>query len=144
MYGFVTLIYFADLIESKGTGIFAILDEESKLPKPSAEHFTMEVHQKWAGHFRLALPRTSRLKAHRDTLDNEGFMIRHFAGAVCYRTVSHLEHYHNLNDCKHYNNSKYLLMQSLQYFSTVLNTKKSDKCAKNYMFSAVSNKIWGH
>jgi myosin-6 len=91
-YGFVTLIYFADLIESKGTGIFAILDEESKLPKPSAEHFTMEVHQKWAGHFRLALPRTSRLKAHRDTRDNEGFMIRHFAGAVCYRTVSHLEH----------------------------------------------------
>lgn len=80
-----------DLIECKGTGIFAILDEESKLPKPSAEHFTMEVHQKWAGHFRLALPRTSRLKAHRDTRDNEGFMIRHFAGAVCYRTGQFIE-----------------------------------------------------
>jgi len=89
--GFVIATYFTDLIEAKGTGIFGILDEESKLPKPNAEHFTMEVHQKWAGHFRLALPRTSRLKAHRDTRDNEGFMIRHFAGAVCYRTVSHLE-----------------------------------------------------
>jgi myosin-6 len=63
----------------------------------------MEVHQKWKGHFRLALPRTSRLKAHRDTRDNEGFMIRHFAGAVCYRTVSYLEYQHNLNqtDKKH-------------------------------------------
>ncbi|KAJ9598039.1 hypothetical protein L9F63_026855 [Diploptera punctata] len=80
-----------DLIETKGTGIFGILDEESKLPKPSAEHFTMEVHQKWSGHFRLALPRTSRLKAHRDTRDNEGFMIRHFAGAVCYRTGEFIE-----------------------------------------------------
>ena len=90
-HGFAKATYFADLIETKGTGIFSILDEESKLPKPNAEHFTMEVHQKWAGHFRLALPRTSRLKIHRDTRDNEGFMIRHFAGAVCYRTVSHLE-----------------------------------------------------
>lgn len=80
-----------DLIEAKGTGIFGILDEESKLPKPNAEHFTMEVHQKWAGHFRLALPRQSRLKAHRDTRDNEGFMIRHFAGGVCYRTEQFIE-----------------------------------------------------
>jgi myosin-6 len=90
--GFAFATYITDLIEAKGTGIFAILDEESKLPKPSAEHFTMEVHHKCAGHFRLALPRTSRLKVHRDTRDNEGFMIRHFAGAVCYRTVSHFEH----------------------------------------------------
>jgi len=80
-----------DLIEAKGTGIFGILDEESKLPKPNAEHFTMEVYQKWAGHFRLALPRQSRLKAHRDTRDNEGFMIRHFAGGVCYRTEQFIE-----------------------------------------------------
>jgi len=80
-----------DLVEAKGTGIFGILDEESKLPKPNAEHFTMEVHQKWAGHFRLALPRQSRLKAHRDTRDNEGFMIRHFAGGVCYRTEQFIE-----------------------------------------------------
>jgi len=91
LHSFAVATYFTDLIEAKGTGIFGILDEESKLPKPNAEHFTMEVHKKWAGHFRLALPRQSRLKAHRDTRDNEGFMIRHFAGGVCYRTVSHLE-----------------------------------------------------
>ena len=29
-----------DLIESKSSGIFGLLDEESKLPKPSHQHFT--------------------------------------------------------------------------------------------------------
>jgi len=64
------------------------LDEESKLPKQSSEHFTTEVHKRWQGHFRLALARASRLKSHREIRDDEGFMVRHFAGAVCYRTVS--------------------------------------------------------
>lgn len=64
------------------------MDEESKLPKQSSEHFTTEVHKRWQGHFRLALARASRLKSHREIRDDEGFMVRHFAGAVCYRTVS--------------------------------------------------------
>lgn len=64
------------------------MDEESKLPKQSSEHFTTEVHKRWQGHFRLALARASRLKAHREIRDDEGFMVRHFAGAVCYQTVS--------------------------------------------------------
>ena len=65
-----------------------MLDEESKLPKPSFDHFTLEVHKAWNGHFRLSLPRTSRLKAHRTLRDEEGFLVRHFAGAVCYTTVN--------------------------------------------------------
>lgn len=77
-----------DLIESKSNGIFSLLDEESKLPKHSADHFTTEVHRVWGNHFRLALPRTSRLKMHREIRDDEGFLVRHFAGAVCYETVS--------------------------------------------------------
>lgn len=71
----------------KVNGIFTLLDEESKLPKPNFTHFTTEVHTRWPNHFRLALPRTSRLKAHRVLRDDEGFLIRHFAGAVCYQTV---------------------------------------------------------
>jgi myosin-6 len=78
----------SDLIESKNGGIFNLLDEESKLPKQSSEHFTTEVHKRWQGHFRLALARASRLKIHREIRDDEGFMVRHFAGAVCYQTVS--------------------------------------------------------
>lgn len=77
----------SDIIETKNNGIFTLLDEESKLPKPSFLHFTTEVHGHWPNHFRLGLPRSSRLKAHRSIRDSEGFLIRHFAGAVCYQTV---------------------------------------------------------
>uniref|UniRef100_A0A1B6GYM3 Unconventional myosin-VI n=1 Tax=Cuerna arida TaxID=1464854 RepID=A0A1B6GYM3_9HEMI len=80
-----------DLIESKGNGIFSLLDEESKLPQSSSVHFTTEVHRTWSSHFRLALPRNSRLKAHREIRDDEGFLVRHFAGAVCYQTDQFIE-----------------------------------------------------
>ena len=33
------------------------------------------------------LPRKSKLPFHRNLRDDEGLMIRHFAGAVCYMTV---------------------------------------------------------
>lgn len=79
------------LFESKGTGIFDLLDEESRLPKPSALHFTQSVHDKNKSHFRLALPRHSKLKWHREIRDDEGFLIRHFAGAVCYETNSFID-----------------------------------------------------
>ena len=46
-------IYFLDLIEAKITGCFDLLDEESKLPTPRAEHFTMEVHNRNKGHPRI-------------------------------------------------------------------------------------------
>uniref|UniRef100_A0AAG5DWS3 Myosin motor domain-containing protein n=1 Tax=Anopheles atroparvus TaxID=41427 RepID=A0AAG5DWS3_ANOAO len=80
-----------ELIESKANGIFTLLDEESKLPRPSYSHFTSEVHSAWNGHYRLSLPRTSRLKAHRSLRDDEGFLVRHFAGAVCYNTHQFIE-----------------------------------------------------
>ncbi|KAF0762385.1 myosin heavy chain 95F isoform X1 [Aphis craccivora] len=89
-----------DLIESKNGGIFNLLDEESKLPKQSSEHFTTEVHKRWQGHFRLALARASRLKAHREIRDDEGFMVRHFAGAVCYQTSQFID---KNNDALHAN-----------------------------------------
>ncbi|XP_066580996.1 myosin heavy chain 95F isoform X2 [Prorops nasuta] len=80
-----------DLLESKNNGIFSLLDEESKLPTHSFAHFTSEVHKVWAGHFRITLPRTSRLKAHRELRDDEGFVIRHYAGGVCYQTNQFIE-----------------------------------------------------
>lgn len=80
-----------DLIEAKKTGIIDILDEESKLPKPTAEHFTRELHQKHKNHFRLALPRKSHLMYHKKMRDDEGFLVRHFAGAVCYQTSEFIE-----------------------------------------------------
>lgn len=79
------------LLEAKSSGIFDLLDEESRLPKPSAQHFTQSVHASNKSHFRLALPRASKLKLHREIRDDEGFLIRHFAGAVCYSTLTFIE-----------------------------------------------------
>ena len=80
-----------DLVEAKSNGIFSLLDEESKLPKPSAQHFTSAVHNNNGSHFRLALPRKSKLREHREIRDDDGFLIRHFAGAVCYTTSKFIE-----------------------------------------------------
>ena len=77
-----------DLIEHVGTGIIDLLDEECHLPRGTNEAFTTAVHKKHKGHFRLHLPRESKLSQHRSLRDEEGFIVRHFAGAVCYKTVS--------------------------------------------------------
>lgn len=80
-----------ELFEARSAGIFDLLDEESRLPKPSAQHFTQSVHAANRAHFRLALPRASKLRAHREIRDDEGFLVRHFAGAVCYETHAFIE-----------------------------------------------------
>ena len=78
-----------DLIEGPGSGIIDLLDEECRLPRGTNEEFTLTIHKKHQNHFRLRLPRQSKLTQHRSLRDEEGFIIRHFAGAVCYKTVSH-------------------------------------------------------
>ncbi|NXJ68354.1 MYO6 protein, partial [Rostratula benghalensis] len=80
-----------DLIEAKLIGVLDILDEENRLPQPSDQHFTSVVHQKHKDHFRLSIPRKSKLAVHRNIRDDEGFIIRHFAGAVCYETMQFVE-----------------------------------------------------
>lgn len=80
-----------DLIEAKGKGIFDILDEENKLPRPSFTHFTTEVHSKNKNHYRLNVPRKSALKTHKEMTDEQGFLIKHYAGAVCYQTAKFIE-----------------------------------------------------
>ncbi|KAF5895283.1 unconventional myosin-VI-like isoform X1, partial [Clarias magur] len=80
-----------DLVEAKLVGILDILDEENRLPQPSDQHFTEMVHSKHKNHFRLSVPRKSKLTVHRNVRDDEGFIVRHFAGAVCYETIKFVE-----------------------------------------------------
>lgn len=54
LYRFAGVVY-TELIEMKANGIFDLLDEESKLPTPKPEHFTMEVHNRNKSHFRLSV-----------------------------------------------------------------------------------------
>eukprot|EP00055_Hartaetosiga_balthica_P015565 m.92745 g.92745 ORF g.92745 m.92745 type:complete len:1216 (+) comp8899_c1_seq1:183-3830(+) len=75
-----------DLIELKGSGILSILDEESKLPKALDTNFADKLHAKHKAHFRLQIPRKSKMAYYKKLRDDEGFIIRHFAGAVCYQT----------------------------------------------------------
>ncbi|CAJ0561501.1 unnamed protein product, partial [Mesorhabditis spiculigera] len=80
-----------ELFEKKGTGMLDLLDEEMRLPKPSAANFTQGVHRANQKHFRLDAPRKSMLKEHRGMRDEDGLLVRHFAGTVCYQTAGFLE-----------------------------------------------------
>ena len=54
-----------DLIEAPPTGIINLLDEQCKLPQASDVNFTDRVHKEHSNHFRLLVPRKSKLIAHR-------------------------------------------------------------------------------
>lgn len=97
-----------ELLEGKSCGIFDLLDEESRLPKPSAQHFTEAVHNANKDRFRLEVPRKSKLRHYRELRDNEGFIVRHFAGAVCYQTSQFIE---KNNDTLH-TNLAFLMIES--------------------------------
>ncbi|XP_074402716.1 LOW QUALITY PROTEIN: unconventional myosin-VI-like, partial [Zonotrichia albicollis] len=132
-----------DLIEAKLVGVLDILDEENRLPQPSDQHFTSVVHQKQKDHFRLSIPRKSKLAVHRNIRDDEGFIIRHFAGAVCYETMQFVE---KNNDALH------MSLQSLiceskdkfvrQLFEANTNNNKDPKQkAGKLSFISVGNKF---
>lgn len=116
-----------DLIESKNCGIFDLLDEESKLPTPSANHFTAEVHARHPKHFRLDIPRKSKLKSHREIRDDEGFLIRHFAGGVVYTTSQFIE---KNNDALHASLA-FLVQECKNRFIQNLFSSESDVIKQN-------------
>uniref|UniRef100_A0A665VKF4 Unconventional myosin-VI n=1 Tax=Echeneis naucrates TaxID=173247 RepID=A0A665VKF4_ECHNA len=126
-----------DLVEAKLVGILDILDEENRLPQPSDQHFTDTVHSKHKEHFRLTVPRKSKLAVHRNVRDDEGFIIRHFAGAVCYETKN--------NDALHMS-LECLISESKDRFIRELfensnNSKDVKQKAGKLSFISVGNKF---
>ncbi|CAG2101607.1 unnamed protein product [Medioppia subpectinata] len=117
-----------DLLEGKASGIFDLLDEESKLPKPSSVHFTETVHSSHGNHFRLAVPRKSKLRNHREIRDDEGFLIRHFAGAVCYTTSAFID---KNNDALHASLEALMLDSSNQLLKSLFTSPADAKALKN-------------
>uniref|UniRef100_A0A668U231 Unconventional myosin-VI n=1 Tax=Oreochromis aureus TaxID=47969 RepID=A0A668U231_OREAU len=133
---------FPDLVEAKLTGILDILDEENRLPQASDQHFAQAVHSKHKDHFRLTVPRKSKLTVHRTLRDDEGFIIRHFAGAVCYETIRFVE---KNNDALHMSLES-LVCESKDKFVRELfensNTSKDSKQkAGKLSFISVGNKF---
>ncbi|XP_015240666.1 PREDICTED: unconventional myosin-VI isoform X1 [Cyprinodon variegatus] len=131
-----------DLVEAKLVGILDILDEENRLPQPSDQHFTLAVQSKHKDHFRLTVPRKSKLAIHRNLRDDEGFMIRHFAGAVCYETTRFVE---KNNDALHMSleslvcESKDKFVREL--FENTSTSKDSKQKAGKLGFISVGNKF---
>ncbi|XP_056283446.1 myosin VIa isoform X4 [Pseudoliparis swirei] len=131
-----------DLVEAKMVGVLDILDEENRLPQPSDQHFTDTVHNKHKNHFRLTVPRKSKLSVHRNVRDDEGFIIRHFAGAVCYETTKFVE---KNNDALHMSleclvsESKDLFVRQL--FQNSNNGKDVKQKAGKLGFISVGNKF---
>uniref|UniRef100_A0AAR2JHZ7 Unconventional myosin-VI n=1 Tax=Pygocentrus nattereri TaxID=42514 RepID=A0AAR2JHZ7_PYGNA len=131
-----------DLIEAKLLGILDILDEENRLPQPSDQHFAEAIHSKHKDHFRLTIPRKSKLAIHRNIRDDEGFIIRHFAGAVCYETTQFVE---KNNDALHMSleslvcESKDKFVRDL--FENNSNSKDSKQKAGKLSFISVGNKF---
>ncbi|KAK2825995.1 hypothetical protein Q5P01_020209 [Channa striata] len=130
-----------DLVEAK-VGILDILDEENRLPQPSDQHFALAVHSKHKDHFRLTVPRKSKLAIHRNLRDDEGFIVRHFAGAVCYGTTRFVE---KNNDALHMSLES-LVCESKDKFVRELfensnTTKDSKHKAGKLSFISVGNKF---
>uniref|UniRef100_A0A671KZL6 Unconventional myosin-VI n=1 Tax=Sinocyclocheilus anshuiensis TaxID=1608454 RepID=A0A671KZL6_9TELE len=129
-----------DLVEAKLVGILDILDEENRLPQASDQHFAEAVHSKHKDHFRLTVPRKSKLTIHRNLRDDEGFIIRHFAGAVCYETFVEKN-----NDALHMSleslvcESKDKFVRDL--FENNSNSKDSKQKAGKLSFISVGNKF---
>ncbi|XP_061651510.1 myosin VIb isoform X1 [Phyllopteryx taeniolatus] len=131
-----------DLVEAKLVGILDILDEDNRLPQPSDQHFALAVHSKHKDHFRLTVPRKSKLTIHRNLRDDEGFIIRHFAGAVCYETTRFVE---KNNDALHMSLES-LVCESKdnfvrQLFETSTFNKDSKHKAGKLSFISVGNKF---
>ncbi|KJE93657.1 myosin-VI [Capsaspora owczarzaki ATCC 30864] len=80
-----------DMIEDKKEGILAALDEEAKLPTPLDKHFSQTLHNKFKKHFRFVSPKKSKVPSQKKLTDDEAFMIRHYAGAVCYEVVGFVD-----------------------------------------------------
>ncbi|XP_054469621.1 myosin VIb [Anoplopoma fimbria] len=131
-----------DLVEAKLVGILDILDEENRLPQPSDQHFALAVHSKHKDHFRLTVPRKSKLTIHRNLRDDEGFIVRHFAGAVCYETIRFVE---KNNDALHMSleslvsESKDRFVREL--FENSITNKDSKQKAGKLGFISVGNKF---
>uniref|UniRef100_A0A914QVM1 Myosin motor domain-containing protein n=1 Tax=Panagrolaimus davidi TaxID=227884 RepID=A0A914QVM1_9BILA len=134
-----------ELFEDKPTGLLDLLDEEARLPTPSSQHFTDCVHRAQKNHFRLSTPRKSRLREHRDMRDDEGFLIRHYAGTVCYQTAQFLD---KNNDALHMSLEMLMEMSSNSLVSEIFKpspeaikaASKSRPTGNKLAFASVSKK----
>ncbi|KAI5190821.1 myosin heavy chain 9/10/11/14 [Nematocida minor] len=62
-----------DLLETSGTGIFSILDEECVVPGGTGDRLLDKISRTWKSHGKFSIPKV-----------RGGFTVKHYAGKVCY------------------------------------------------------------
>lgn len=80
-----------DLINHDKTGILALLDDVTAQPSSNDNMFAEKLHSVHKKHFRLQEPRKSKMSYYKKMRANEGFIVRHFAGAVCYQAEGFMD-----------------------------------------------------
>eukprot|EP00301_Raphidiophrys_heterophryoidea_P005017 c12143_g1_i1.p1 GENE.c12143_g1_i1~~c12143_g1_i1.p1 ORF type:complete len:1493 (+),score=327.31 c12143_g1_i1:156-4634(+) len=131
-----------DLIDARPQGIMALLDEQNKLPKSSDKGFAQSVFKTLKRSKKLQEP---KLKAHpgdpnaaKSLTKDEAFVVRHFAGDVCYSVDNFLDK--NNDTLQH--DLLLAVMQSESQFLLSLFPERSDADAKKGpRFSSVSEKF---
>ncbi|KNC46134.1 defective spermatogenesis protein 15 [Thecamonas trahens ATCC 50062] len=84
-----------DLIELPKGGVVSILDEQCRLPQASDVRFTQAIHAAHDAHPRMLDPRKFKTPSGKRHQADEAFVIRHFAGDVCYSTDGFLDKNHD-------------------------------------------------
>ena len=84
-----------DLIELPKGGIVSILDEQCRLPQASDVRFTGAVHAAHDSHNRMLDVRKFKTPSGKRHQEDEAFVIKHFAGDVCYSTQGFLDKNHD-------------------------------------------------
>ncbi|VDK40121.1 unnamed protein product [Taenia asiatica] len=125
-----------DLIETKDSGILALLDEESRLPNSNSEHFTDEVHRYHSNNPRITVPRKD--KKFKNLRDSEGFLLKHFAGSVCYTTAEFIA---KNNDALHHSLEELLHSSSNDLLRKMHNPKETKTWTLKKLQSNVAGKI---
>lgn len=70
-------------------GIFALLDDECKVPEPNVENFTYKLRTIWNEDMNVKNPKSCVIDWHVDwsRTSKNSFIIRHFSGDVKYSTM---------------------------------------------------------
>ena len=77
-----------ELIEKTPHGVLRILDTQCKTPKATDATFSLSVNKEHKKHDFFLVPRAAGLRQFKE---EEAFVVRHFAGNVCYMSAGFLE-----------------------------------------------------
>jgi len=122
-----------DLIEKSPTGIMRLLDETCKKPNATDQAFCDSTYQT---HQRNDFYMEPRAAGHREYRPNEAFVVRHFAGDVCYKGSGFLE---KNNDTLHSDFTELMCSSSLPLLASLFKSAASGK--KGQSFNSVSRRF---